>query len=752
MGEVDNAAGELAINPLSGGTLTINNTSPGTAIIDAQGHSRVFDINPNNTAFAATAHIIFNGNAGGITVTNGRAGATDDPAGSGGDIRDNGRVGLELNNVTVSNGTGGGDGGGIAMENLVSTPWTLTLNHSTVINNHAMDAGGGIDEDGTGTVNINNSLITGNSTVNQSGGIWLDAVPNQNTGALETANLNISQSVISNNFSGMLGAGFGNAGNGTVTVTNSTIAGNVTHGFGGGFADQNNLGTLSVTNSLFQNNTSVTAGGAIFAGGPSTTITDSEFRGNFADTNGGALFLGQNATATTSNFAISNSTFTNNSANGNGGAIEFESVGASTSTATITNSTVAGNSALGGIGGGIDVASGFIGAVTLTADTVTNNFATTQGGGVAFAGTAGGAVKVQNTIIANNVATTGPDVFNTAGTFTDQGNNVLGTVSGSTGFTAGTDLTGPFTNLVSGLRDNGGPVAGVTQFYGAGLVGNNPTGQSITVQTEALPTFSPPATSSSAIGKGAAGVTTTDERGFPRPGTTSDVGAFQFQNAALTLNLTATNSNGTTTVTVTVTNTSGNNLPADNSVLSVTLPSTLTPNGATSFTLPALAAGQHTTFTLTATGTPTAPNNTVTASVFSPDANPNAVSTTPVTIVPPGPTPHTPQGALLVFSIGIVNNQFVWLYVDQAGQVFDEAVNLNNPFANFFSPNPADAVFVNTNLMFSNIQFQQSGVFGGPALLGNVLDFNNNPILMETIPLNFIGAAALNDILHAPGV
>jgi hypothetical protein len=746
VGQNDNAAGELAVNINAGQNLIINNQSGGAVVIDAQGRSRVFDINPNNTPLLSKGSVTFNGNTGGITVTNGHAGPNDDPAGTGGDIRDNGSVSLTLNNVTVSNGTATADGAGIGMENFpTSTPWTLTLNHSTVINNHAQDAGGGIDADGKGFVNINNSLITGNTTVNQSGGIWLDAVANLTTGVLETAALTITQSVISNNSAGQLGAGFGNAGNGTVTVTNSVVRGNVTQGFGGGFADENNLGTLIVQNSLFLNNTSIGSGGALFAGGPSTTINNSEFQGNFASINGGALFLGQNGggtpATTNSTFTITNTTLTNNTANGNGGGIEFETTTGtpnSTSTATVTNSTIAGNSALTGTGGGINVANGFTGNVSLTADTITNNFAATTGG-VAFAGTAGGRVIVQNTIIALNNGTN-PDVSSGTGTFTDLGNNILGFLPtpNNTGFTAPTDQTGPFTQLVSGLRDNGGAVAGVTQFYGAGLIGNSPITQ--IVQTEALvPT-------SAARGKGAV-VTglTTDQRGFPRPGTAPDVGAFQFQNATLNIALTATTSNGTTTVTVTVTNNSGNALPADNSALLVTLPAGLTANGTTMFTLPALAAGQTSApFTVTATGTPTGAN-TVTATVNSPDANPNIVTAT-VGVTPPSPPPPvtpTPVGQLMVFAIGFVNGQLVLFFVDQKGQIFDESFT----FTNFFSPNPASAVFFNSGLAVRNAA--PTDIFGSPGIIFSIVDTNNNGNLATTVPLNFIAAAAINDLIHA---
>jgi len=84
-------------------------------------------------------------------------------------------------------------------------------------------------------------------------------------------------------------------------------------------------------------------------------------------------------------------------------------------------------------------------------------------------------------------------------------------------------------------------------------------------------------------------------------------------------------------------------------------------------------------------------------------------------------------------AVGIVNGQLVWLYVDQAGQVFDETLNLNNPFTNFFTPNPANATFINTQLVFSNVQLQSSTIFGSPGILGNVLDANNNAFLMTTV-------------------
>jgi predicted outer membrane repeat protein len=175
-GETDNKAGEFAILPTAG-NLTIQNTSGSSVVVDGGGKNRVFDINPRFDPANPTPK--FTVTLQGFTIENGFASDTANPDGpnaSGGGIRDQGNASLTLNNVIVTNNSATADGGGISMENTVNTPWTLTLNNSTISNNHAGDAGGGIDEDGSGKVFVNFSTITGNSSVNQGAGIWLDAI------------------------------------------------------------------------------------------------------------------------------------------------------------------------------------------------------------------------------------------------------------------------------------------------------------------------------------------------------------------------------------------------------------------------------------------------------------------------------------------------------------------------------------------------------------------------------------------------
>jgi hypothetical protein len=653
-GQIDNKAGEFAIFTnatanQSGLNLIIQNTSGGKAIINGNGLARVFDINPNNI-IPANNVILGTVTINDVTIENGTvtdAANPDGPNASGGGIRDQGPVSLALNRDILSNNAATADGGGVSMENAVSTNWKLTLNNTTVVNNHAGDAGGGIEEDGTGQVVINSSTIADNTCLNQGAGVWLDAIGNG------TSVLNVTKSVISGNTAGQLGGGIGQAGSSTVTISNSTLAHNFTTGFGGGFADENNLGTLVVQNSLFLSNSAGTNGGGVATGGPSTTITNSEFKGNAAGINGnmpigstghgkpnavmgsgGGLFISAGTLSLTA------STIADNTATINGGGLELQGNG----NATLTNVTIAGNTALnsapatvGNHGGGIDMTN-FTGNLLLVNDTITNNFAFI-GGGLYWAGNTG-SVTSQNSLIALNTAATGPDVFDVqAGVrnFTDQGNNFIGINTQSNGFINNVNgsqvgnTANPLNPMVTGLSNNGGPVAGAA-------------GNAMTLETEAL------LPGSLAIGKGKPlGAPAVDERNAPRIGAV-DIGAFQFENVTLQLTIKVQPAslplNGQATVTVEVLNTSGNPLPADASTLTLTTTNGLkiSPQTPPTVLIGPVGSGQTQTFTFKVTGV-TAGAQTITATVTSPDTNPTTTSTNTAIHVVQGfgsPPPSSP--------------------------------------------------------------------------------------------------------------
>jgi hypothetical protein len=724
-GETDNAAGEFAILPTgtNGSSLTIQNTSGGTATVDANHLNRVFDINPSN----ATTSPKFAVTMSGFTITGGDAfdpnpANADGPTSTGGGIRDQNNVSLTLTNMVITRNVANADGGGVVMENTVNSSWTLTVTNSTISNNHAGDAGGGIDTDGMGTVVITNCTITGNTDSNQGAGVYIDAIqvgavfvgaPMTMTGTVVSDNQALLAGTLGPPAIGGSGGGISNAGNGTMTIANSTVANNIANGVGGGFSDENAQGTLVVSNSLFFDNSAVGSGGGIQEGGPSTTITNSVIQGNTSGATGGGLFL--NGTAV----SIADCTIVDNTALGGGGGLEIQTTGTGAGGTTITNATITANSATGNPaapttanGGGIEApATTFTGSLTLTNDTINGNFAT-NGGGIFWGGTTG-SVAVQNTIVAHNFAGTGPDANNPSGTFTDKGGNLIGSTSGNTGLVS-ISTSDP---LLGPLTDNGGPTAGAP-------------GSAATVETEALLAGSP------ALDKGvAAGAPTTDERGFPRPdvGTAEkpDVGAFEFQDVTLAVQVTPASGIvplfDTTTFTVTVTNTSGNALPADNSVLTVTLPAGLTsPGGPTRmFTVGALGAGQSRSFTVSAIAAALG-TQTVTASTTSPDTSPATVmGAASVSVLPIIPNARVPAGTPL--SAPFANLVRVRTTVVRQGRHRFLRVTITN--------NTADIIFGRLVLFgFSPTRFRTGLTFrGAPAL-----DIQLAPNGITTIRLPFV--------------
>lgn len=169
-------------------------------------------------------------------------------------------VSVTLNALIITNG-GAEIGGGIL------NGGTVTLNGSTVTGNTTgEDGGGGIYNDGT--VTLNGSTVTGNT-----GGIFGGGGISNNSG---TVTLNGS-TVTGNTAAGLAGR-FGGGGGilnfaGTVTLNGSTISGNTTGGDGGGI---NNTSTGTVTmsgTSTVHDNTAIQGeGGGICNSSPGTLV------------------------------------------------------------------------------------------------------------------------------------------------------------------------------------------------------------------------------------------------------------------------------------------------------------------------------------------------------------------------------------------------------------------------------------------------------------------------------------------------
>jgi hypothetical protein len=151
------------------------------------------------------------------------------------------------------------------------------------------------------------------------------------------ATMNMVELVITGN-TAVNGGGFNTAGNGTTTLTNSTLSNNTAlTSSGGGF--QNFAGsTTHIYGSTISGNTanSSVGGGAMQANG-TVTITNSTISGNTAASSGNGGGISFNGTALT----IVNSTIANNTALANGGGVYRTGV----NPFTVVNTIIAGNSA-----------------------------------------------------------------------------------------------------------------------------------------------------------------------------------------------------------------------------------------------------------------------------------------------------------------------------------------------------------------------------------------------------------------------
>jgi CSLREA domain-containing protein len=240
----NNHAGEDVIL-LHAGTYTLTATGPATGNLDIQGDliligdnagSAIIDGGGAGTIFSIPANVTVHMQD--VTLRNGRS------AGAGGAIHNNGDLTLEravlTGNSSVSGTAGAGLGGAIVSSGSGSS---LTISDSTIANNTAQSAGGGIAAGAD--VSLTNVTVTGNrSTADLGGGLYF--------------------------FTDIHG-----------TINNATIAGNSAAVKGGGILVENNIFvgvSPKVTNSVIAGNTAPV--GPDCAGGLDTSY---DLVGNGAD-------------------------------------------------------------------------------------------------------------------------------------------------------------------------------------------------------------------------------------------------------------------------------------------------------------------------------------------------------------------------------------------------------------------------------------------------------------------------------------
>ena len=270
-------------------------------------------------------------------------------------------------------------------------------------------------------------------------------------------------------------------GTGALTMVGVTLTGgSATATSGGAIATSGGTGVVTLTNSTISGNSTVGAGGGIFAF--AVTATDSTISGNQAVNDGGGI-----------------------------AAFDL----------TLVRSTVSGNS--GGFGGGVRSVNGPV----VTNSTVSGNTASNGGGGFARSSAAGGGSLVYSTVVQNISATAANIDANDLASFgsvvalPQGGGENCADALASNGFNFSDDDSCGLTNptdrqdagdpLLGGLASNGGPTQTHLPLAGSPLV-------------DAIPV-------SSCQADGASGVTT-DQRGIARPqGAGCDIGAVETAGA-----------------------------------------------------------------------------------------------------------------------------------------------------------------------------------------------------------------------------
>jgi predicted outer membrane repeat protein len=259
------ATGDLDVN---GTSVSVVNTSNAPVTIDGNLTDRIFSIGRTAPGqFTISGLTLQNGSVPGASIPINSGGALDVAAGStanvtdmvftgnrsafaGGAIRNEGTVNL-ANSVLSGNAAVIADGGFANNEGA-----TARLSN-VVISANAANINGGFANRGQAT--LTNVLIAGNLAFGLAG-----AMANANGATLTMTNVTIS-----GNTSFFLIGGFGNLG--TATLTNVTISGNSAQGDLGGMG---NLGTATLTNVTIADNSGPGGTGGLAAGPEARAILE----------------------------------------------------------------------------------------------------------------------------------------------------------------------------------------------------------------------------------------------------------------------------------------------------------------------------------------------------------------------------------------------------------------------------------------------------------------------------------------------
>jgi hypothetical protein len=434
-----------------------------------------------------------------LTITCGNADGTGANANGGGIYdTDGGPVIVECN---ISGNSAAADGGGI----FVSGGGQIDKITDTSINSDYAYDGGGIFIAGSGAIeSISNSQIDSDMAANHGGGI---EGAGYNGGGIFVASdgeiKEITDTSINGDSAYSGGGIFICAGGGIDSISNSQIEEDTVTSVGGGIADG---GYLVVTNCIISGD-SATAVGDLLAGAggiylsrdSDATISYCTISGDSAEWGGGIGNYSDMAT-------VIDCTFSDDRATEGGGAI-YNLMGL-----TAIGCTFNGDEA--SFGGGISN----YGAAYLTNCTFYHDSATLRGGAI---DTGGNTLYATDCTISGDSATEAGGIY---GSTYDSYLHLYGTIVAKN---TGGDLAGNFQGSYNLIGDGSGGLSTGNNILGTSESPIDPLLSSLgnyggPTETMALLPGSP------AIGAGStfAGITT-DQRGYSRPSTSPDIGAYQ---------------------------------------------------------------------------------------------------------------------------------------------------------------------------------------------------------------------------------
>jgi hypothetical protein len=201
-------------------SITITGAGASLSVVDGNNADRVFDVSDDGVTHPAVT-------IADLTITHGKT--TTLPGGGGVVLRDSDTLHLTRVLVTANSTIGGDAGGGVS-----DRDGTLTIDHSTISGNTSGSDGGGVatitlQVASAPLATISDSTVSGNTTpFGRSGG-----------GIANTGTMTIERSTISGNTAGRGGGGVvsqNTLGPGALTLVDSTVTGNhaPTGGFEGG--------------------------------------------------------------------------------------------------------------------------------------------------------------------------------------------------------------------------------------------------------------------------------------------------------------------------------------------------------------------------------------------------------------------------------------------------------------------------------------------------------------------------------------